>query len=167
MHHSNQRIDPINRYEYDALYRLIQASGKENGAATGAPVHIEGSALSSVCPAPDPAALRNYTQAYQYDPVGNIKKMHHSAGLDTWTRTYQYALDSNRLTGTDTDNPLMAIAYGYDTHGNMLNLANISPGQHLQWDHRDMIRGINLGGGGTAYYQYDASKQRTRKRIEN
>ena len=112
-------------------------------------------------------ALRKYEQDYQYDSVGNIKKMHHSAGLGTWTRTYQYALDSNRLTGTDTDNPLMAIAYGYDTHGNMLNLANVSPSQHLQWDHRDMIRSINLGGGGTAYYQYDDSKQRTRKRIVN
>src|SRR5262249_54622643 len=33
--------------------------------------------------------------------------------------------------------------------------------------HRDMLRFMDLGGGGRAYYQYDAGKQRTRKRIEN
>ena len=29
-----------------------------------------------------------------------------------------------------------------------------------------MIRNVNLGGGGQAWYNYDAGKQRTRKRIE-
>ena len=163
----NALIEPRSLYEYDALYRLTKASGRENGAATGAPQQIEGAAEIVSFPETAANALRKYEQDYQYDSVGNIKKLRHSAGLGTWTRTYQYALDSNRLTGTDTDNPLMAIAYGYDTHGNMLNLANVSPGQHLQWDHRDMIRSINLGGGGPAYYQYDTGKQRTRKRIEN
>ncbi len=58
------------------------------------------------------------------------------------------------------------MTYGYDTHGNMLNLANVAPGQHLQWDHRDMIKSLDLVGGGIAHYQYDARKQRTRKYIE-
>jgi RHS repeat-associated protein len=49
----------------------------------------------------------------------------------------------------------------------MLNLANTVPSSYLRWDHRDMIASLNLGGGGTAYYQYDAEKQRTRKRIVN
>ena len=49
----------------------------------------------------------------------------------------------------------------------MLNLARTDPRYNLQWDHRDMIRKIDLGGGGIAYYQYDSGKQRTRKRIEN
>jgi RHS repeat-associated core domain len=35
----------------------------------------------------------------------------------------------------------------------------------MRWDYRDMIANIDLGGGGIAYYQYDASRQRTRKRI--
>jgi RHS repeat-associated protein len=49
----------------------------------------------------------------------------------------------------------------------MLNLANVEPDHYMQWDHRDMIASIYLGGGGTAFYQYDAGKQRTRKRIVN
>jgi RHS repeat-associated protein len=36
----------------------------------------------------------------------------------------------------------------------------------MRWDYRDMLASIDLGGGGVASYQYDASRQRTRKRIE-
>jgi len=91
-----------------------------------------------------------------------------------WTRDYAYAFEdptqpaSNRLWQTWTGGDrTQAITYGYDTHGNMLNMANVSPGQHLQWDHRDMIKSLDLVGGGTAFYQYDSGKQRTRKRIES
>ncbi|MEK7763142.1 MAG: RHS repeat-associated core domain-containing protein, partial [Nitrospirota bacterium] len=56
--------------------------------------------------------------------------------------------------------------YGYDIHGNMLNLANVAPGQHLQWDHRDMIKSLDLVGGGITHYQYDSGKQRTRKYLK-
>ena|SRR5438105_1698500 len=48
----------------------------------------------------------------------------------------------------------------------MLNLLHSDPRFNLRWDHRDMIRNIDLGGGGQAYYQYDAGKQRSRKRID-
>jgi RHS repeat-associated protein len=169
---ANQRIDPINRYEYDPLYRLTSATGKESGATSGAPTHLEGKAPEAARAAPDPAALRNYTQRYRYDPVGNIKRMRHVAGpIGSWTRDYSYAYEvtgaptSNRL-ATTTNGSGIVTTYRHDTHGNMLNLANAPPQFDLQWDHHDMIRQIDLGGG-IAYYQYDAGKQRTRKRIEN
>ena len=69
-----------------------------------------------------------------------------------------YGNDRRRRTQTE---------YGHDTHGNMLNFLNVPPDQYLRWDHRDMIASIDLGGGGFAFYQYDASKQRTRKRVEH
>lgn len=170
---ANQRIDSINRYEYDALYRLTSARGKESGAISGAPTNVEGNAATMPCPAPDPAALRNYTQHYRYDPVGNIKQMRHvTGGLGSWTRDYSYAYEvtgappSNRL-ATTTGGAGIVTTYRHDTHGNMLNLANAPRQFDLQWEHRDMIRQIDLGGGGIAYYQYDTGKQRTRKRIEN
>jgi RHS repeat-associated protein len=170
---ANQRIEPSNRYEYDALYRLTSADGKESAAPSGAPTNIELKAPEVPCPAPDPATLRNYTQHYTYDPVGNITRMRHLAGaVESWTRDYSYAYEvtsrppSNRL-ATTTDGAGIVTTYRHDTHGNMLNLANAPRQFDLQWDHRDMIREINLGGGGIAYYQYDAGKQRTRKRIEN
>lgn len=165
---SNAIVEPKSLYEYDALYRLTKATGRENGALVGAPTNIEGNAPEADFPITDPGALRKYTQTYLYDPVGNIDRMHHEAGTGTWTLNYYYDIASNRLLqtwhGNDT---LNAVTYGYDTHGNMLNLARTDPKYNLQWDHRDMIRSIDLGGGGMAYYQYDSGKQRTRKRIVN
>jgi RHS repeat-associated protein len=55
----------------------------------------------------------------------------------------------------------------YDSHGSMLNLANTPEAYGLRWDYRDMIHRVNLGGGGMAFYSYDAGKQRNRKRIEH
>ncbi len=178
---SNALIKPKSLYEYDALYRLIQATGRENGVTGGAPSHIEGNRPETDFPITDPAALRAYTQVYAYDQVGNITRMAHQAGsAGSWTRDHVYAFEdpaqaaSNRLWRTwegggnwDGSSATNKTAYLHDTHGNMLNVANIAPGQQLQWDHRDMIKRLDCIGGGMAYYQYDSGKQRTRKRIVN
>ena len=37
------------------------------------------------------------------------------------------------------------------------------PGPNMHWDYRDQLRQTDLGGGGTAYYVYDAAGQRVRK----
>jgi RHS repeat-associated protein len=113
-------------------------------------------------------ALRSYVQRYRYDPAGNLVQLRHSAGpLGSWTRDYAYAADSNRLERTwEGGNTVAATRYVYDSHGNVLNLANVAPTQRLRWDYRDMIRQVNLLGGGWAYYNYDSGKQRTRKRLE-
>lgn len=162
----NQIVEPRSRYTYDALYRLIEAKGRENGAAIGAPNHIVTRSPEVTFAVEDPNALRNYTQRYDYDPVGNIRVMQHSAGIGSWTRAYRYADDNNRLMRTHTNNPAETVDYRYDIHGSMINIANVDPGRFLRWDTRDMIHALDLGGGGWAYYQYDSNKQRTRKRIE-
>ena len=38
--------------------------------------------------------------------------------------------------------------------------------QQMRWDYKDQLRQVGLGGGGTAYYVYDASGQRVRKVCE-
>ncbi len=177
---ANVMVEPHSRYEYDALYRLISATGRENNNNSDAPGQFDGQEDTDF-PVQDGNALRVYTQRYQYDSVGNIQQMRHEATTATggWTRYYAYAFDdpmqpaSNRLWRTwqgdpnwNSPNVTNKINYGYDTHGNMLNLANVAPGQYLQWDHRDMIRSIDLVGGGMTYYQYNAGKQRTRKLIQ-
>jgi RHS repeat-associated protein len=169
----NALIEPRSLYEYDALYRLTKASGRENGAASGSPPQIEGTPQEISFPVTATDALRKYTQEYRYDEVGNILQMSHVAGaLGNWTRYYCYAQDSNRLLRTwegddnwNSINTTKKTTYQYDTHGNMLNLANVAPGQFLRWDQRDMIASLDLEGGGDAYYQYDAGKQRTRKTL--
>jgi RHS repeat-associated protein len=165
----NQLVEPRNLYTYDSLYRLIKATGRENFDGLNIP---KAGKLPEVpiktFPINNEQALRNYTQSYIYDSVGNIEQMHHSAVNGTWTRHYEYAEDSNRLErtwlGTDETND---INYLYDNHGSMLNLNNVADEYKLRWDSNDMIHHINLGGGGNAFYNYDSDKERTRKRIES
>jgi RHS repeat-associated protein len=174
-------VEPRSRYEYDALYRLISATGRENSLSSSSPGQFDRQEEVD-CPVQDGNALRNYTQRYQYDRVGNIQQMRHvvTSATGSWTRNYDYAFNdpaqpaSNRLWRTWEHAPdwndtgaSNKVTYGYDTHGSMLNLADVAPGQHLQWDHRDMIQSLDCIGGGIAYYQYDSSKQRSRKRIAN
>jgi RHS repeat-associated protein len=162
---NNQRVEPRSRYTYDALHRLIEATGRENIQATDAPGQIEAAALPLTFQVTD-QALRNYAQRYIYDSVGNFIEMRHAADGGNWTRHYETATDSNRLlrtwTGSDESS---AVRYDYDSHGSMLNFANVPDEFRTRWDYRDMISDVNLGGGGHAWYNYDAGKQRTRKRI--
>jgi RHS repeat-associated protein len=165
----NQQVDAHSIYEYNAIYRLIGASGRENGVANGVPAQFEDAPIPSNFPLAA-GALHNYTEAYQYDEVGNFIQMRHSAGPNgSWTRNYETAADSNRLLhtwdGTDRASALIT-NYSYDTHGNMLNLANVAVSDQMRWDTRDMIHSLNLLEGGWAYYTYDSGKQRTRKRLE-
>ena len=162
----NQKIEPHAQYQYDALYRLITATGRENGAFKGIPGNPEDQPVAVRFAITDPNALRKYTQTFTYDTAGNILTIHHEAGVGTYTRNMEPKTDNNQL-GTSWDGNDNPTTHVYDAHGNLLNFLNVTPAQYLRWDHRDMIVNIDLGGGGNAFYQYDASKQRTRKVVQN
>jgi len=173
---ANSLVEPSNDYTYDALYRLIEATGRENAAALAPPRNREGPWPTSGFPSAD--ALRNYRQRYRYDAVGNFVEMAHlPGGGGGWTRHYTTRADSNRLDRTwYGSNTLKAVIYRHDAHGNMLNLNRtetpppLDPeeqwGLDIRWDWRDMILGFDMGGGGLARYQYGIDKQRTRKHIK-
>lgn len=159
--------EPRSLYEYDALYRLTWAQGRESAeggeaaAGGGEPVYGKGFPVTD-------QTLRRYEESYTYDPVGNFRVFEHRVPRDsraTWIRTYAPATDSNRLMSTQASGATR-VDYAYDRHGSMCNLARVSDEYLLHWDHRDMIRTIHLGGGGDVWYQYDSSKQRMRKYIE-
>jgi RHS repeat-associated protein len=162
--------EPRNLYEYDALYRLVSATGRETAQGGAAALLGSEPQVATGFPVTD-QTLRKYTQTYRYDEVGNFAQMRHVVAGDPaagWTRQYEMHADSNRLHYTWTGSSRVdQIDYFHDMHGNMLNLARVAPSRFIRWDHRDMISTLDLGGGGTAFYQYDADKQRTRKRIEN
>jgi RHS repeat-associated protein len=168
---NGQLVEPSNDYTYDSLNRLIEATGREQDVV-GPPVVREGPWQGSSIPSG--SQLRNYIQRYQYDAVGNFVEMAHLAGAGSWTRHYANHSDSNRLHQTWVGNGASnTTTYSYDAHGSMLNLNRVEQprdadsdwGLHLKWDWRDMISGIDLGGGGNANYQYGIDKQLTRKQI--
>lgn len=187
----NQRVEPSNDYTYDALYRLIQATGREHLGQGGAPIpHSHGDAgrVGLLHPG-DGNAMGPYVERYVYDAVGNVLQMQHRGSDPShagWTRTYDYdesslmedgsngtsLKQSNRLSQTTLNpngNGLQQAPYLHDAHGNMVRMPHLGGGTDLpnmHWDYRDQLREANLGGGGTAYDVYDASGERVRKVCE-
>jgi RHS repeat-associated protein len=163
---NNTVVEPSSKYVYDALYRLVHATGREH-IGQNQPSEPLSKMFPKVQPG-DGKAMRRYSQEYQYDGVGNILSMihqaHDSSGAYNWQLHYQYAEDSNRLLATsrpddDLDGPY-SDSYSYNNHGSMTSMPHLS---EIQWDHLEQLNQVELGGGGTAYYVYDASGQRTRK----
>ncbi|VVO04135.1 hypothetical protein PS710_02909 [Pseudomonas fluorescens] len=185
----NKRVEPSNDYFYDALYRLIQATGREHLGQGGAPlahspndagrVGIVSANAAGRFAANDGTAMGTYIERYVYDAVGNFLQMQHARSDDAvpgWTRRYTYnetsliegSKQSNRLSSTQVGNGIAAAPepYLYDAQGNMLRMPHLGGGQlgpNLHWDYKDQLRQIDLGGGGAACYLYDASGQRVRK----
>jgi RHS repeat-associated protein len=175
----NAVVSPSTEYVYDALYRLIQADGREHAGQAVNPQseyqpenkpHYDSNDFTRRnLPHPnDGQAMRNYRQLYEYDSVGNILNLIHQAnGTTLGKRRYDYAADSNRLLSTslpsDLDTQPLPVRYFYDEHGSMTQMPHLL---QMQWDFKDQLQRVDLGGGGTAYYVYDASGQRVRKVVE-
>ncbi|MBS0156141.1 MAG: hypothetical protein JSS38_16230 [Nitrospira sp.] len=166
---------PQNDYTYDAIYRLIEATGREHIGQVAQPETTWNDEWRVKLVHPqDGNKMRSYTEAYEYDEVGNFQKLLHQAVNGNWTRTYSYsepsllqpAKFSNRLSSTTVGRSLVSLLpenYTYDAHGNMLTMPHLPA---MQWDCHDQLAQVDLGGGGTAYYVYDATEQRTRKVIK-
>jgi RHS repeat-associated protein len=190
----NKRVEPSNDYTYDALYRLIQADGREHlgQLASGdrrPPTAPDGfNAFHTRLDHPGNGnAMGTYTERYVYDAVGNFLQMQHR-GSDPahprWTRAYDYlepsliedgsggapVKTSNRLSRTTLNpngaNPPQVEPYQHDLHGNIVRMPHLGSGlaaPNMHWDYKDRLHQTDLGGGGAAFYVYDASGQRVRK----
>ena len=180
-------------YLYDALYRLIAASGREHSGQTAfnftpgdASRRDYPYAGVRVHPNDLQGGLRDYIERYRYDAIGNIMNLAHHTGsnLDQpgqvlWHRHYQYALDSNRLLATSLpgdpdDLPDYAETGGYtakyshDVHGNITRMVHLPL---MRWDFKDQLSASsqqvrNNGTPETTYYVYAADGQRARKVTE-
>jgi RHS repeat-associated protein len=190
--YNNQQVDPVGRYTYDAVYRLIEAQGRE---------HIGQTALQLGVPQPtyrdypfvglgaqpfDPQAVRTYTEQYVYDEVGNFQSLVHQAENGSWQRDYRYLepsltepqkFFSNRLSDTvlhPNGNQPITEPYAHDAHGNMTAMPHLSS---MRWDcmdrliatSRQVVNPTSLDGvvPETTNYVYDAAGQRMRKVTEN
>jgi len=190
----NQRVEPSADYTYDAISRLVEATGREHlGQAGSAPLpnsYNDKPCVGIVSFSPnDVNAMGRYLQRYVYDAVGNFEQMIHRGTDPThagWTRSYAYdeasliepVKQSNRLSRTTigaTTETYSSGGDGYDAHGNMLRMPQL---QVMQWDFRDQLQmtrrqavnaedeaGLEHHGERT-WYVYAAGGQRVRKVTE-
>jgi hypothetical protein len=111
----NQQQQPDWDHTYDPLYRLVTATGRESAIDDQDPVPSWVTSGSGFGPTPPPSgtAARNYVQQIAYDPVGNLSSVQHfvpGQSSASWTRSYSYPADSNRLSG-DTVGGVTAMRY--------------------------------------------------------
>ncbi len=86
--YNNAMVKPMSDYTYDALYRLIQANGRQHpgiNARTYRNNQKDGDFKQSKAfiPISDSSALENYTEKYTYDDGGNLIKIHHAGISNT------------------------------------------------------------------------------------
>jgi RHS repeat-associated protein len=177
---NGQVVLPQCDYVYDAIYRLISATGREHIGQLAQPQSTCNDEFRINLPQPgDGQAMRNYTEEYLYDAVGNFEELVHLAVKGTWTRAYAYneaslidaGKKSNRLSSTTvgaTTEP-----YTYDAHGNMTSMPHLTL---MQWDFKDQLSATSRQAKNanpppdkvpeTTFYVYDAGGQRVRKVTE-
>lgn len=179
----NHRVEPAWEYVYDAIYRLIAATGREHlgqngggGLLAPAPAGPGDASHVGLLHRGDRNALGLYAEQYTYDDAGNLAEMTHR-GSDPahpgWTRSYTYD-ELSLIEAGETNNRLSStavggttVSYGYAAglggeHGSMTAMPHLP---ELAWDYRDQLREIKLSGGGKAHYAADATGQRVRKVI--
>ncbi|PWB49646.1 MAG: toxin [Candidatus Methanoperedenaceae archaeon] len=179
----NRCVKPESEYTYDAIYRLLHASGREHlGQVGAAPVPTSSTDVPRVnLDHPnDCKVMGYYLQDYIYDEVGNMREMvHHGTNSINpgWKRTFNYN-ELSLIEGGKTNNCLSYTEvnsaterYKHDEHGNMIrmpHLNHVDPEEpNMHWDFKDQLHIVDKSDSYKAYYVYDAAGQRVRKVIED
>jgi YD repeat-containing protein len=144
----NTTVQPHRKYAYDALDRLIEATGREHQStfsATGGDTRQTHRpyGLGPKAHAADGGALRSYTQRYEYDDVGNLRVLRHIVGVDITERTYAYTTE---VDGSNHNNRLLSTTVGsttypltYDAHGNVTSMSHLP---EMAWDAFDRLASV-------------------------
>jgi RHS repeat-associated protein len=142
----NAALEAVNDYRYDALYRLVEATGREHeGQAANGRTPRSGDApvipLRAVSPN-DPRAMRRYVQRYRYDAVGNLMTLQHQAGAGSFRRESAYSAFGNRLRATGNAAISLAERYDYDVAGHMVAMPHLS---RLHWNELGELEFVQRG----------------------
>jgi RHS repeat-associated protein len=148
-------------YTYDAVYRLIEATGREHEGIVGAQDDQESPHdFKDIKHANNPNGFREYTQTYSYDKVGNVSTFKHApVGAAAWTRTYTYATGSDQLTKTKVNSDPDK-TFTHDAHGNITDIAHLDA---VNWDYADQMSHVEISTDQDVYFNYDSSGRRVRK----
>jgi RHS repeat-associated protein len=175
--YGNAAVPADGRYEYDAVYQLVRAEGREHPGQQPASDDPAQLGIPLGAHPNDWQALSRYVETYNYDPVGNILQISHRSvalgGADGWTRRYGYASDSNQLLATSTPGDAggtLSAKYQHDAAGNMQMMPHLSM---VDWDYANRLQHTkNQAQNGNAslndvYCAYDPTGQRVRKVYEH
>jgi RHS repeat-associated protein len=118
-------------FNYDPLYRLLQANGRENYPTTDFPWWDDSYRSEAV------NDTTEYTQNYLYDKVGNMQTLQHLAHTSphNFTRTFDYSATNNQLTGITVGGN--TYSYSYDDVGNQVQE---NTNRHFEYDHSNNMR---------------------------
>lgn len=169
---NNQVVEPHAQYTYDAIYRLIEAGGREHLGQVQQPQSTWNDEFRVNLSHPhDGQAMRRYNESYEYDQVGNILRLIHQATNGNWTRNYDYneasllqpALPNNRVSQTEIGGAVET--YTHDSHGNITSMPHLPL---MNWNHLSQLRAssqqvVNEGTPETTHYVYDSNGKRIRK----
>ncbi len=174
-------VEPGNDYIYDAVNRLVEATGREHlGQVLGRPNAPTPPDAVIGLPAGLPGdgnAMGVYIERYVYDSAGNFLSLQHR-GSDPanpgWTRLYSYAepsvlepgKKSNRLSSIQVGNASETCRYDGNegVHGNVTRMAHLPL---MRWDFHDRLQAtaqqvVTDGVPETTWYVYDSGGQRVR-----
>jgi len=145
-------------FTYDPLYRLLSATGRECDAPPPVPWSV-GPRCADI------TRTRAYKETYQYDSVGNLRRLQHQATGGSFTRVLALAPNSNRLAKMTIGSK--SYAYTYAPDGALIR-EEVS--RHLEWDHAGRLRVYRTQAGDSeptvhTHHLYDAGGQRVKKLV--
>jgi RHS repeat-associated protein len=145
-------------FTYDALYRLLEATGRE----CDLPAVPEPWAVDARCA--DVTRVRPYTERYRYDASGNLVDLRHDGRPG---RELTPAADGNRLTEVKEGNARRA--YEHDGCG---NLTLEGTARRFEWDHANRLQTYRMQTPGAvpsrfAQYRYDSGGERVMRVVRD
>ena len=163
----NAVVSPERDYEYDDLYRLRSAQGRELAGTDHTTAAADRRPPLRDLPDPaapgDLAAVVRYAEDYSYDDGGNFTVLTHRQlviGGASWTRAMTPEAGGNRLTKVDVSGAAIGSEPpAYDGRGNLNQLGRLT--FTTGWASRTVR--ATISGNVTAHYQYDAAGRRVRK----
>ncbi len=149
--------DALNRnFEYDPIYRLTFADGRESDTQSGASNYIYGDAPAPG--SPNANNVRAYNRTYSYDKLGNVQSVI-QGGTNGFTRNFVYNTGVNTLQKVEDSSSVLIESFAYDSCGNQLTT---SGSRNYVWNYADqLICYKNQVGSSnpTVFTQYDYSGQ--------
>ncbi len=152
-------------FEYDALYRLVFATGRETNTQGQGFLFADAPEIGTMTA----SNCRYYEQEYSYDNIGNIKQLKHRVIGNTslyYTRNFVYSSLGNHHTQVDNGQSSLVV-YSTFTYDNTGNTLTSNADRNYSWNHGNLLKSFTLMSGATvntfAQYMYDAGGARVKK----